>query len=158
MTLSKMIWDALYVWFDYRSVYLGKTTENKNITKIGIARSTKDRWKQINDSITDGRQYPIFAVKVFFAEKTETKLHQKYRHKHTPYKGSGGTEWYKLTPTEEAQVKVELFVLSLVSWVKIIVGLFIFLFLLYCTAIGLVVLTSEYGLKLIELCKDSFFQ
>jgi len=153
MTLSGMIYDALYVWFDYRSVYLGKKKK--------------------------GVYYPVFSVKVFFAEKVETSFHQRYRHKNTDPNeratkigiarstekrwkqinktGSGATEWFALTPQEVAQVKVELFLLSITSWLKIIVGLFFFLFLLYCTAVGLVVLTDEYGLKLIKLCTNFLF-
>jgi hypothetical protein len=154
MTLSKMIWDALYIWFDYRSVYLGKYSK--------------------------GSYTPIFSVRVFFAQSIETRLHKKYarkncavndkatkigiarstekRWKQIQQTGSGHTEWFNLTQHDIAQVKIELFLLSAKSWLRIVAGMIAFLFLAYCCAVGLVVLTDEYGLKLIQICSESFFQ
>jgi hypothetical protein len=81
---------------DTRYIYIGRTTSNKRLVKIGIAANPRKRWQQINSSIKGSTEYPVAYFRVLNAKKLETALHRKYKLKQRRYKGSGATEWFAL--------------------------------------------------------------
>ncbi len=81
---------------DTRYIYIGRTTSNNRLVKIGIATNPRKRWQQINRSIPGSTEYPIAYFKVLNAQKLETALHRKYKLNRRKYKGSGATEWFAL--------------------------------------------------------------
>lgn len=81
---------------DLRYIYIGKTTANKRLVKIGIAKDVKSRWRCTDRSIKGSKEYPVVYFKVINARSLETMLHRKYKHKQKDHKGSGATEWFEL--------------------------------------------------------------
>jgi len=81
---------------DLRYIYIGRTTGDRRLVKIGIAKNVQHRWTDIDRSIPGSTEYPVAYFKVLNAQKLETALHRKYRLKQRRYKGSGATEWFAL--------------------------------------------------------------
>jgi hypothetical protein len=81
---------------DTRYIYIGRTTSNKRLVKIGVATNPRKRWQQINRSISGSTEYPVAYFRVLNAQKLETALHRKYKLNRRKYKGSGATEWFAL--------------------------------------------------------------
>ena len=81
---------------DLRYIYIGRTTRNRRLVKIGIASNPRTRWQQIDNSIKGSREYPVAYFRVLNAKSLETALHRKYKLNRRKYKGSGATEWFAL--------------------------------------------------------------
>lgn len=81
---------------DTRYIYIGRTSRNRNLVKIGIAANVQHRWTDIDRSIPGSTEYPVAYFRVLNAKKLETALHRKYKLKRRKYKGSGATEWFSL--------------------------------------------------------------
>lgn len=85
----------LYHLFDFRYIYLGKTTAG-NHYKIGIARDVNQRWRDIDREITGSKERPIFRARCLFAGQIERALHRKYDRFKVREKG-WGREWFRLS-------------------------------------------------------------
>jgi len=81
---------------DLRYIYIGRTTRNRSLVKIGIAANPRKRWQQIDNSIKGSKEYPVAFFRVLNARQLERQLHSKYANKRKGYKGSGKTEWFAL--------------------------------------------------------------
>jgi hypothetical protein len=81
---------------DTRYIYIGRTTRNRSLVKIGIAKNVQHRWTDIDRSIPGSTEYPVAYFRVLNAQKLETALHRKYKLNQRRYKGSGATEWFAL--------------------------------------------------------------
>jgi hypothetical protein len=81
---------------DTRYLYLGKTTADRNLVKIGIAKDVDTRWQQIDRSVSGSEERCILCFPVANAAWLETQLHRKYAHRRKTFKGSGKTEWFDL--------------------------------------------------------------
>ena len=81
---------------DTRYIYLGKTTANPRLIKIGLAKDVQDRWAYIDRSVKGSMEYPIVFFRVINAASLEHRLKQKYRNRRKQFKGSGKTEWFEL--------------------------------------------------------------
>jgi hypothetical protein len=81
---------------DIRYIYIGTTTADSRLVKIGIAKDVHARWRDIDNSIEKSTERPVAYFKVLNARWLETQLHRKYRYKNKPFKGSGRSEWFAL--------------------------------------------------------------
>ena len=81
---------------DLRYIYIGRTTGNRRLVKIGIAKNVQHRWTDIDRSIKGSTEYPVAYFRVMNASGLETALHRKYSTNKKEYKGSGRTEWFAL--------------------------------------------------------------
>lgn len=81
---------------DLRYIYVGRTTRNRKLVKIGIAKDVQHRWTDIDRSIPGSTEYPVAYFRVLNARSLETALHRKYKLNRRKYKGSGATEWFAL--------------------------------------------------------------
>lgn len=80
----------------FQYIYIGTTT-GKRIIKIGISRNPKVRESFINESIKGSTQKIVFQARTFFAYSLEQWLHKKYHSQRSVYKGSGRTEWFRMS-------------------------------------------------------------
>lgn len=85
---------------DIRYIYIGKTTADKRLVKIGIATDVHARWRDIDKSIAKSKEKPIAYFKVLNASKLEVRLHRRFKSKRVDFKGSGKTEWFALSLLE----------------------------------------------------------
>jgi len=81
---------------DIRYIYIGGTTADSRLIKIGIAKDVHSRWRDIDNSVQGSKEQPIAFFKVLNARWLETQLHRKYRGNSKPFKGSGRSEWFSL--------------------------------------------------------------
>lgn len=91
--------------FNYKYVYLITSSAKKNYYKIGIGWNLAIRENQIDKSIQGSKEQVEYAIRVFNSESFENALHQKFKNKNFVFKGSGKTEWFKLTPAEKTKVE-----------------------------------------------------
>lgn len=94
--------------FDYGYIYLIRSTRKGNNPKfskykIGIAYDLKQREQQVDRSINGSTERVIYAVRVFFCERYEARLHRKFKEHNFVFEGSGRTEWFKLSPNEATE-------------------------------------------------------
>lgn len=94
----------LYKLFDYRWVYVIRSSENPRFHKIGIGWNLSIREMQIDRSIDGSHEYVHFAVKLFNAEKNEHKLQEKFKDVNFRFKGSGQTEWFEISRWKSGQI------------------------------------------------------
>lgn len=87
--------NLLYLLFDYRHVYLGKTTRSRQRWKIGIAKRVGQRWDQIDKAIRGSSEEPVFWARCLFAGRLEKSLHRKYKRYKVKDEG-WGREWFNL--------------------------------------------------------------
>lgn len=90
----KVVGDVLYQLFDYRTLYLIRTTASKGRFKVGIGKNEERRLRQIDRSIRGSKEWVDFSVKLFWASWYEGKLHDILEGARRPWKGSGRTEWH----------------------------------------------------------------
>jgi len=81
---------------DVRYIYLGRTTANRRLVKIGISKDVEARWRSIDNSVKGSKEYPIASFRVLNAAWLETQLHRKYARRRKHFRGSGGSEWFAL--------------------------------------------------------------
>jgi hypothetical protein len=81
---------------DVRYIYLGRTTANSRLVKIGITKDVEARWQNIDRSVQGSKEYPIASFRVLNAAWLETQLKRKYARRRKPFKGSGKSEWFSL--------------------------------------------------------------
>lgn len=81
---------------DTRYIYIGRTSTNRRLVKIGISKDVQRRWRTIDRSIIGSKEQPIACFRVINARWLETQLKRKYAHRRKQYKGSGKSEWYNL--------------------------------------------------------------
>ena len=100
-----------------RYLYIGKTNAKgyRTAIKIGISKDTDKRWNDIDRSVSNSVEWPIFSGRVLFAQKLETLLHRKYARYRVEFKGSGKTEWFKMPVLIRAKVIFEVGFVIIVS-------------------------------------------
>lgn len=81
---------------DTRKIYLGKTTHDHRMVKIGLAKDVEGRWQSIDRTIKGSREKAILSFPVLNASWLERQLHRKYAKQRVTFKGSGKTEWFRL--------------------------------------------------------------
>ena len=81
---------------DTRYIYIGRTTANRRLVKIGIATNPKKRWRQIDNSVMGSKEYLVAYFRVLHARNLETALHRKYSTRRRKFRGSGASEWFSL--------------------------------------------------------------
>ncbi len=114
---------------DYRFVYILRRRGGQ--CKIGIAKDTKVRIRDIRRS-TDNKSIRLYAkIKVPYAEKFEGWLHNKYSSKQREYKGSGKTEWFDLTFIDRWAILFLFWFISLGMLVACFIVLCIFALILF---------------------------
>lgn len=105
----------LAVLFDYGYIYIIRSTrkgKNPRLSryKIGISYDLKQREHQVDRSIDGSTERVVFAVRVFFSERYEARLHRKFKKNNFVFEGSGKTEWFKLSPSKAT---------SAMGWMKL---------------------------------------
>lgn len=105
-----------------RYLYIGKTNAKgyRTAIKIGISKDSNKRWKDIDRSVSNSIEWPIFSGRVFFAQKLETSLHRKYSQYRVEFKGSGKTEWFKMPVLLRAKVIFEVAAMIIISQMFVI--------------------------------------
>jgi hypothetical protein len=121
-----MIERILLSLFDFRSVYLIK---HKNKIKIGISTNPKRRLKEIERSI-DSRAKILLSVKLFKAKAIEKRLHKRFEAQRAIFKGSGKTEYFRLSFLQILSLRVRLRMIQLFQFVSIIFSTSIIIFLI----------------------------
>ena len=121
---------------DYRFLYLMERSSNRSFRarltfqreiKIGIAKDAKSRNSSVNLSIK-GDVKILTCRKVFFAKKTEERLHRlfsdsRYKMKGIQGKRGGGlTEWFYLTTMELLILRSWLFWYFVRPWVYLFIA------------------------------------
>lgn len=99
---------------DHRYIYIKEQTSYNGSgrrVKIGIAKDVERRHKQIESGLP-GKWGSVDFKKILFARATESFLHQKYKHYHTPLQnlksGSGGSEIFTISSTQLAFLRLTL--------------------------------------------------
>ena len=110
-----MLSRILYNIFDFRSVYLGKTTTSSSRFKIGISTDVDRRWGEIDKKIKGSKEVCIFSAQCVFAGLIEKGLHQKYAKKRVKANG-WGREWFTLPIMSRWYVIFIISFYSVVSW------------------------------------------
>lgn len=109
----------------YQYLYVGKTS-GERIFKIGISGNPKIRESFINKSIKGSREKIVFHAPTYLAYPIEQWLHAMYRTRRKIYKGSGKTEWFRLSLLHRALVMGFIILASILSQLlTICIGIFI---------------------------------
>lgn len=82
--------------FDFRYIYMGKTSANRRYRKFGLSGNVPVRWQHIDRSRVTTREWWTCYYRVLFAERFEQWLLNRYRDRKVYLSGSGGTEWRDL--------------------------------------------------------------
>lgn len=109
-------------------VYIASTTKDRR-WKIGITSKFRIsvRERQIDRSVKRSKEQIIYRFPLFFYKSVEKFLHRRYSGKRKSFRGSGATEWFKLSIFQKLEVLFILFSLSIVQ--LIVLCLFIILLL-----------------------------
>jgi len=122
-------------FFDYRYLYLfNRPSLNplKMDVKIGISTNYKRRLTQVKESSNNKRIDVLAAHRVLNARKLESYFRKVYIKTQFNYKGSGRTEWHKLTNPEVSFLKARLRTTSFAHHVYIFVGTCVAILILCC--------------------------
>lgn len=115
----------LYHLFDLRYVYLGKTTKG-NRWKIGIAKDTDQRWRDIDRQIPGSKERPVFHARCLFAGRIERALHRRYDRYRVRERG-WGREWFRLPLLSRIRVVCVISMYSFASVATITTGFVLFM-------------------------------
>ena len=112
-------------------LYIGKTNAKRfrSCIKIGISKNVKERWKDIDRSVSGSIEYPVFSGRVFFAKMLESYFHRKYKKYRVEFSGSGKTEWFRMPVLLRAKLIFTIAALVIIS--RIIEFLFVLLVLIW---------------------------
>lgn len=105
-----------------RNIYIGKTTARKfrSCIKIGIAFKTEARWGDIDKSVEGSEEWPIFTGPVLFAAKFEKVLHRRYSKHRTQFRGSGKTEWFRMSVLKRVEAVLIVVFLVLATYAVLV--------------------------------------
>lgn len=118
-----------------RHLYIGKTTARKYRTciKIGIAYDPKRRWSDIDKSADGSEEWPIFSGPVLFAQRFESALHRRYAQHRVDFRGSGKTEWFRMSVFKRVEAVLIVLGLVLLTYAGLVAGVFFGLWYIFFT-------------------------
>ena len=116
-----------------RNLYIGKTTAKNYRTciKIGIAYDPEKRWNDIDKSADGSEEWPIFSGPVLFAAKLEKVLHRRYKAHRVDFRGSGKTEWFRMSVLKRVEAVLIVVGLVLLTYAGLVAGVFFGLVLVF---------------------------
>ncbi len=113
----------------FRYIYAIKERWTRKV-KIGITHDIGKRKRDISDSL-DEKLKIICASKIPNADKVEKWLHRRYKHRRFKYRGSGRTEWFKLSAFQRLELRLIIWGLGLWDELLIFIALMSFLYYFY---------------------------